>query len=77
VVANTDSGTSGLYWNCCMVDRTNLFVIASWDTAQMSNREVEGYCDGYADVLRRMADLENWDKTLGDVFRQSRGVVTA
>jgi len=51
-----------------MVDKTHLFVVASWDTAQMSSTEVEGHCDGFADVLRRMAQPENWDKPLKEVF---------
>ena len=52
-----------------MVDKAHLLVIASWDTAQMSGVEMEEHCDGFADVLRRMADSRNWDRKVAEVFK--------
>lgn len=59
---------SGLYWNCCTIDQDNLFVIASWDTAQMNDQEVQQCCDGYAHALRAIANSENWDRGLADAL---------
>lgn len=62
--ARYDWPDCGLYWNCCTLDQNNLFVIASWDTAQMNNQEVQQCCDEYAQALRAIAKLDNWDKSL-------------
>ena len=51
-----------------MIDAVNLYFIASWDTAQMNDTEVDGHCDGLSDVLRKLGDENNWDKKLRDVF---------
>jgi hypothetical protein len=59
---------SGLYWNCCMLDKTNFLVIASWDTAQMTATEVEGHVDGYVEVMRRIVSLGNWERSMKEVF---------
>ncbi len=45
-----------------------MLFIASWDTAQMSSSEISRHCDGFADVLRKIANPNNWDKALGDLF---------
>ncbi|KAL7932505.1 hypothetical protein V8C35DRAFT_328484 [Trichoderma chlorosporum] len=58
----------GLFWNAFMVDGDNLFFIASWDTAQLNAEQVDGYCDDLADVMRRLANEENWGLKIGDVF---------
>ncbi|EHK23348.1 uncharacterized protein TRIVIDRAFT_37084 [Trichoderma virens Gv29-8] len=58
----------GLFWNAFMVNGDNLFFIASWDTAQLNAEQVDGYCDGLADVMRRLANEENWGRKIGDVF---------
>lgn len=51
-----------------MIDQSNLFIVASWDTAQLNETEVEEYCDGVADVLRKLASPDNWDKSVREVF---------
>lgn len=51
-----------------MIDRDNLYFVASWDTAQMNNVEVECHCDRMADVMRKLGDERNWQKRIGDVF---------
>lgn len=51
-----------------MVDQENLFFIASWDTAQLNAEEVDGYCDNLADVMRKLADEKNWQRSVGEVF---------
>lgn len=66
--ARYDWPDCGLYWNCCTVDQDNLFFIASWDTAQMSDEEVQQSCDEYAHALRLLAKFENWDRGLADTL---------
>ena len=51
-----------------MADKTSLFLIATWDTAQMSNVEIEGHCDALGNVLRKLTSESNWDKTVEEVF---------
>lgn len=63
--------SSGLFWNAFMVDRQNLYFVASWDTAQMNDAEVETCCDCLVDVMRKLANEQNWDKTVGEVFDRS------
>lgn len=64
--------SSGLFWNAFMIDRDNLYFVASWDTTQMNDVEVEGHCDRMADVMRRLGEERNWDRTIGDVFMTAR-----
>ena len=51
-----------------MIDSDNLYFIASWDTAQMNAAEMEGHCDTLADVMRKLTNEENWNRTVGDVL---------
>lgn len=67
--ARYDWPDCGLYWNCCTVEQDNMFVIASWDTAQMNDEEVQQCCDEYAQALRAIARLENWERGLAQVTR--------
>ncbi|KAK5995319.1 Acyl-CoA ligase sidI-like protein [Cladobotryum mycophilum] len=71
-VSRFDWADSGFFWNAFMVDKANLFFIASWDTAQMGVDEVDDHCDSLADVLRKIADENNWNKTVGEIFSASR-----
>lgn len=61
-------GRSGLYWNAFMVDKVNMFFVASWDTAQMGITDVDGHCDAMAMVLRKLCNEANWAKKVSDVF---------
>lgn len=45
-----------------------MLVIASWDTAQMSDEEVQQYCDEYTNVLRKIANIDNWERGLAAVL---------
>lgn len=63
--------SSGIYWNCCMIDQDNFLFFASWDTAQMSEGEVSRHCDLYADVLRSVSGLGNWGRELADSLSES------
>lgn len=63
------TGTSGLFWNAFMVDHDNLYFVASWDTAQMNDAEVDACCELLADVMRKLGDEGNWEKSVGDVFQ--------
>ncbi|KAH6981772.1 hypothetical protein BKA56DRAFT_672572 [Ilyonectria sp. MPI-CAGE-AT-0026] len=67
-VARYDWPDCGLFWNAFMIDAVNLYFIASWDTAQMNDREVEGHCDSLAEVMRKLANEDNWEKKVGEVF---------
>lgn len=66
--ARYDWPDCGWYWNCCTVDQDNLLVVASWDTAQMNDQEVQQCCDEYAHALRAVARWENWDTNLADAL---------
>lgn len=50
-----------------MADRDNLIMVASWDTAQLTEADVQRYCDGYAQVLRQITDVSAWDRALSQV----------
>ncbi|KAL7905626.1 hypothetical protein GGI35DRAFT_488268 [Trichoderma velutinum] len=69
-VARYDWPDCGLFWSAFMVDGDNVFFIASWDTAQLNAEQVDGYCDGLADVMRKLANEENWGLGIGDVFSE-------
>jgi len=51
-----------------MADTANMFLIVTWDTAQMASAEVEEHMDAFSDVLRRLASADNWDKPISEVF---------
>ncbi|RKL36318.1 hypothetical protein BFJ72_g8447 [Fusarium proliferatum] len=68
-IARYDWPDCGFFWNAFMIDSISLYFIASWDTAQMNDKEVERNCDDLSDVMRKLCDECNWDKKLSDVFR--------
>ena len=59
---------SGVFWNAFSIDKDNIYFIASWDTAQMNEVEIDGHCDCLAEVIRKLADEKNWERTVGQVF---------
>ncbi|RSM01800.1 hypothetical protein CEP52_008371 [Fusarium oligoseptatum] len=67
-IARYDWPDCGFFWNAFMIDSVNLYFIASWDTAQMNDFEVDGHCDSLSDVMRKLADERNWEKRVGEVF---------
>ncbi|KAL7783633.1 hypothetical protein V8C37DRAFT_414662 [Trichoderma ceciliae] len=67
-VARYDWPDCGLFWSAFMADEENLFFIASWDTAQLNSEEVDGYCDDLAEVMRSLANENNWSLKVGEVF---------
>ncbi|KAM6534759.1 hypothetical protein FALCPG4_004385 [Fusarium falciforme] len=67
-IARYDWPDCGFFWNAFMIDSVNLYFIASWDTAQMNDTEVDGHCDSLSDVMRKLADDRNWEKSIGEVF---------
>ncbi|KAI0477121.1 hypothetical protein GGR56DRAFT_665271 [Xylariaceae sp. FL0804] len=73
VVGRYDWADCGLFWNCCMLDKANMMVVASWDTAQMNDAEMDGHCDALADAVRRLADPANLDRRLAEVFAAPLG----
>lgn len=52
-----------------MLDKENVYFIASWDTAQMNADEMDGCCDRLANIVRALGSEHNWDKRLRDVFQ--------
>jgi hypothetical protein len=52
-----------------LIDKENIYFIASWDTAQMNDIEVSECCDLVAEVMRKLASEENWHQTIGSVFK--------
>ncbi|KAI8682605.1 AMP-binding domain-containing protein [Fusarium sp. Ph1] len=67
-IARYDWPDCGFFWNAFMIDSVNLYFVASWDTAQMNDAEVDGYCDSLSDVMRKLADERNWENSVGEVF---------
>uniref|UniRef100_A0A8H7NP77 AMP-dependent synthetase/ligase domain-containing protein n=1 Tax=Bionectria ochroleuca TaxID=29856 RepID=A0A8H7NP77_BIOOC len=67
-VSRLDWGDCGFFWNMFMIDSQNLYFVASWDTAQMNDIEVEDFCECMADTMRKMAKPDNWNKTIGQLF---------
>ena len=59
---------SGVFWNAFMVDKNTMQVVLSWDTAQFNEQEAEGYLDEYIGIVRRMAQAQNLDTPLGELF---------
>lgn len=59
---------SGLFWNAFMLDKENMYFLASWDTAQMNATEIDYYCDRMAESIRALASSSNWDVPLKDVL---------
>lgn len=53
-----------------MADKENLYFIASWDTAQMNDVEVEQHCDNLAAIMRNLAKEDNWGKTVKELFSE-------
>lgn len=41
-----------------MIDKENMYFLASWDTAQLNGEEVDLYCDQLAEALRDLASNE-------------------
>ncbi|KAJ4150382.1 hypothetical protein LMH87_011134 [Akanthomyces muscarius] len=66
-ISRHDWPDCGIFWNAFMVDRENMYFIASWDTAQLSGDEVDGYCDSLAELMRALANMSNWDHPLKEV----------
>ncbi|TQW08948.1 AMP-binding enzyme family protein [Cordyceps javanica] len=66
-VSRHDWPDCGLFWNAFMVDKENLYFIASWDTAQLNGDEVDCYCDRLAEAMRTLANASNWERPLREV----------
>lgn len=55
-----------------MVDAESLYFIASWDTAQMNDVEVNECCDLLAEVMRKLGNEENWHRSVKSVFKSRK-----
>ncbi|KAH7311552.1 hypothetical protein B0I35DRAFT_357824 [Stachybotrys elegans] len=66
--ARYDWADCGIFWNAYMLDSASLHFVASWDTAQMNDVEVDGHCDKLAEAMRRLCERDNWNKPIGVVF---------
>ncbi|RDA84296.1 hypothetical protein CP532_3330 [Ophiocordyceps camponoti-leonardi (nom. inval.)] len=71
-VVRHDWADFGFCWNMFSAGQDAILFIASWDTAQMNVDEVEQHCDGMAEVMRRLAQDSNWDRSVGDVFASEK-----
>ncbi|KAM3511740.1 hypothetical protein MY11210_004630 [Beauveria gryllotalpidicola] len=66
-ISRHDWPDCGIFWNAFMVDKENMYFVASWDTAQLNGDEIDEYCDRLADMLRALAHASNWDSPLRNV----------
>jgi hypothetical protein len=55
---------SGIFWNCGLLDKQEVLLVASWHSAQLSELEVMGYLDNFADILQWIAEPGNLGKSL-------------
>lgn len=55
-----------------MLDAQSVCFMASWDTAQMNDVEVQGHCDALASIMRALSKEDSWKQTLGQVFNDER-----
>ena len=56
----------GVDWKCGMVDQTTLEVWVTWDAAQVSKMEMEGYVGELLEICGSLAREENWGRVLLD-----------
>ncbi|KAK0616207.1 hypothetical protein B0T14DRAFT_546617 [Immersiella caudata] len=68
VVARHDWPDCGLFWGAFLLGSSDMFFVATWDTAQMGVGEVEGHCETMASVLRKLVKEGNWERPVADVF---------
>ncbi|KAM3439848.1 hypothetical protein NHJ13734_003510 [Beauveria thailandica] len=66
-ISRHDWPDCGIFWNAFMVDKENMYFVASWDTAQLNGDEMDEYCDRLAVMLRALAHSSNWDSPLKNV----------
>lgn len=59
---------SGIFWNAFMVDKENMYFIASWDTAQLNGHEIDRHCDFFAEILRGLSNTGNMNRPLKEVI---------
>ena len=51
-----------------MLDKENLFFVASWDTAHLNDVDVESLCDDLASILRQISDLDSWHRAVEELL---------
>ena len=59
---------SGFFWEAGMLSAEELCVLASWDDAQLSLEEVEGYVDNLNKIIQWITQPENSVKPVGQVM---------
>ncbi|PHH66486.1 hypothetical protein CDD81_6961 [Ophiocordyceps australis] len=67
-VSRHDWPDFGLCWNMFRATCDSIFIVASWDTAQMTDDDVDKHCDSLAHVLRLLARQDNWEQKVGCLF---------
>lgn len=76
-IARYDWADSGLFWNACMLGNSNMYLVATWDTAQMNNIEIHELFDRVADFLRRLCDEASWERSVHDILHEHLEIVRA
>lgn len=66
--------TSGLFWNAYATDAEHIFFVASWDTAQMNDDEVNAQCDTLAELMRRICREAEWETKVARLLKENKGV---
>lgn len=54
-----------------------MYLVATWDTAQMNNIEIHELFDRVADFLRRLCDEASWERSVHDILHEHLEIVRA
>jgi hypothetical protein len=54
-----------------MLGADELCVLASWDDAQLSLKEAEGYVASLVKIIEWITQPENWSKPVGQLFEEN------
>ncbi|KAG9243562.1 hypothetical protein BJ878DRAFT_568345 [Calycina marina] len=57
----------GLLWNCTMPDEETLQVHLSWDDAQLSGPEADGFLEELLHITEQVSKLDNWENSTGNL----------
>jgi hypothetical protein len=51
-----------------MVDKENVILMALWDSSHITEQEMDGYLSKIVKIFKIVADIENFEKRVGDVL---------
>lgn len=52
------------------MDKTTIGITASWDTAQMNGKEMNGHLERLVKILGQLTDSANLNAALRDIFEE-------